>query len=148
MTISVKTPYDAIPYDILADPEQGPLPLNATRREVDARYAHLSRRGRNTAVQAAWDALHTPAKRAAWDVFCSAADRGQAALRKLVDEAPPLAQAGATSSFDDVIGELIGWQTVPAPQLPPLAAEGAWDRPLSGAYDHCEQVLHKLELEA
>lgn len=146
MPLSVRTLYDSIPYDVLADPKLGPLSTGACRKDVDARYALLARQGRRSELRAAWDDLIKPGKRVGWDVFCSAADRGQDALRKLVDEVPTVRRGEPQPPALDLLPDLIDWESVLAQAQPVQLTPREMGLGLSGAYDDPEAALRRVDL--
>jgi hypothetical protein len=147
MPVSVKTLYDSIPYDVLADPELGPLSSTAIRKDVDVRYARVAKRGLTPERRAAWDALINPGKRASWDIFCSAADRSQDAVRKLVDEVPTFKRGEPSQPALDIIPDLIDWETVPVSTVLAEHTPREISLGLSGLYDDLEIALCRIDFD-
>lgn len=146
MPLSVRTLYDSIPYDVLADPKLGPLSTGACRRDVDVRYGLVARHGRSIELRSAWNDLTKPGKRVGWDIFCSAADRGQDALRRLVDEVPTVKRGEPQPPALDMLPDLIDWESVPAPTRPVQLTPREMGLGLSGVYDDPETALRRVDL--
>lgn len=87
MTPKIKTPYEETPYDVLSDPELGPLPTNASRDEVSDRVKKLMKKKGRAAIEARQN-LMSPAKRIGWDIFCSPLESEQQTLQELAARRP------------------------------------------------------------
>ena len=114
----VPSPYANTPYDLLATPELGPLPVSSSRREVDERFAALARGGAPSREQReAWSSLRVPDRRLIIDIFQSSARQQLQALASLAEVPPtigPTTAPSAAAAHALLPGpELVVWDSLP-----------------------------------
>jgi len=108
MTKKIKTPYDDTPYEVLSDPELGPLPIDASRDEVSDRVKKLMKIKPRAAVEAR-KKLMDPGKRIGWDIFCSPLEQEQQAIQELVEQPPSLSHITPAEPEVAISPEFLVW---------------------------------------
>lgn len=114
MAMKVKNPYHETPYEAMSDSELGPLSTDASKKDVEARYARLAPQG-DRAVLEAFGILRSPGKRIAWDIFCASLDQEQQALGELVKEQPTFRRRAAVGPDLSFGREFLVWSEGPSP---------------------------------